>query len=106
MKRATFKVRVWSDDGEQTTREITGYPVTIEGFEEGKFFVHRGMAQYCKYWAVSEASTGFSVMPPSWSGSHSNKTRAGAIAIVTERLKEKGRTAFLDALSRCAPINE
>ncbi len=70
--------------------EVKCYPVIIPGFEKYKFIIHHVL--YSDGWFVSEVSTGLSVMPPSWPGSHSNKTRAGAIAIATERLaKEKAR---------------
>ena len=68
---------------------VKGYPVKIEGLPEHKFFVHHPVCGLSS-WKVSEVSTGMGMMPLSWDGCMSNKTRAGAIAIAKAHVKALG----------------
>lgn len=55
----------------------------------------------CKFgrreWYAYEATTGRSLMPRSWAGSYSNKTREGIIQIVSNHLKNAPQ-ALWDAI--------
>ncbi len=76
------------------------YPVTIPGFEEYQFIIHRSLSY--EGWDVSEFTTGQRTMPSSWAGGLSNKTRAGAIAIAREYL-ERNRERLKNAIERERP---
>ena len=72
--------------------------IRYESKEKGVYRIHglgkevsKGLqltiAKYGDGWTIFEETTGKKIMPPSWRGSHSNKTRDGAIAILCESIK-------------------
>jgi hypothetical protein len=80
--------------------EVKGYPVVIPGYEQFSFFAHR---PYCGYisktgWDIAEEITGLCVTPSSWAGGYSNNTRKGAVAIVVDSFKIRGREEVLSTL--------
>lgn len=87
---------------------VKGYPVVIPGYEEFEFFAHRPYGYYkgrgnppysLNYsWGISEALTGNNIMPDSWDAGMNDSTIKGALAIVVERFKSKGRDFILPRL--------
>ena len=55
-------------------------------------------------WYAYEATTGRSLMPRSWAGSYSNKTREGIIQIVSNHLKNAPQ-ALWDAIQEKVDYN-
>lgn len=84
-QRLNFKRTVITVNGAKTK----GY--TVEGLDNSIFRGLRVAVVKCRFgrseWYAHEATTGLSVMPRSWAGSYSNKTREGIIQIVSNHLK-------------------
>ena len=87
---------------ETVTREMKGHEIEIDGIP-CVGIRHKNAPSYAK-WDIIAASTGVSIMPPSWPGSYSAGTLAGAIQIVqNEVIDRRGKEQILQ---RIREINE
>ena len=79
-------------------KETQGY--TVEGLDPQ---IYRGLQVVLVKrhgWSAYEATTGRSMMPSSWSGSFSNKTRQGALQILTHFLSTAPQSGW-QAIQEC-----
>lgn len=96
----------------RTTIKVNGDTVrkgySVIGLDARIFRGLRVVVVRCKFgrsaWYAYEATTGRSIMPRSWAGSYSNKTREGIIQIVSNHLKNAPQ-ALWDAIEEKVDYN-
>ena len=66
----------------------------VEGLDTRFRGLHVVVVKDFDRWHAYEATTGFSITPPSWAGGYSNKTRDGIIQIVANFLSNAPESSW------------